>query len=122
MQTNGISDLLHYLDDYFTAGTTGSGDCQCNINKMVEICKEMGFAVNPSKVTALSPITCFLGINIDSCEGIACIDPKCLEAITHELSGFHQAKLATKQEILSLIRKLHFVCRVFPQAEHSYAG
>ena len=31
-----------------------------------------------------------------------------------ELSGFHRAKLATKHEILSLISKLHFVCRVCP--------
>ena len=114
MQANGISDLLHYLDDYFTAGPTGSGDCQCNINKMVEICREMGFMVNPSKVTAPPPITCFLGIKKDSCKGVACIDPKCLQTIIHGLSGFWQAKLAMKHEILSLIGKLHFVCRVFP--------
>ena len=122
MQANGISNLLHYLDDYFTAGSIGSGDCQCNINMMVKVCKEMGFTVNPSKVTAPSPITCFLGINIDSHKGVACIDPKCLEAITYELSGFQQAKSAMKWDILSLISKLHFVCRVCSWAEHSYAG
>ena len=88
MQANGINDLLH--------------------------CREMGFVVNPSKVTSPSPITSFLGIDIDSCEGIACINPKHLQAIIHELSGFHQAKSATKHEILSLIGKLHFVCRVCP--------
>ena len=74
----------------------------------------MGFAVNPSKVTAPSPITCFLGIDIDSHEGAAHIDPDCLEAITHELTGFWQAKLAMKWEVLSLIGKWHFVCRVCP--------
>ena len=114
MWVNGISDLLHYLDDYFTAGPAGSGNCQYNINTMVEVCKEMGFAVNPSKVTAPSPVTCFLGIDIDSHKGVACIDPKCLEAITHELTSFQQAKLVMKQEILSFIGKLHFVCRVCP--------
>ena len=96
MQANSISNLLHYLDDYFMAGPVGSGNCHCNINTMVEVCKEMGFAVNPSKVTAPSPVNCFLGIDIDSCKGVACIDPECLEAITHELTGFQQAKLATK--------------------------
>ena len=114
MWANGISNLFHYLDDYFTAGPAGSGDCQHNINMMVEVCKEMGFMVNPSKATAPSPITCFLGIDIDSCVGVACIDPRCLEAITDELSGFQQAKSAMKWEILSLISKLHFVCRVCP--------
>ena len=70
--------------------------------------------VNPSKVTSPFPITCFLGIDIASHEGAACIDPKYLQAIILELSGFHQAKSATKHEILSLIGKLHFVCRVCP--------
>ena len=92
MWVNGISNLLHYLDDYFTAGLTGSGDCQHNITTMVKVCREIGFVVNPSKVTAPSPVTCFLGINIDSCKGVACIDPEHLEAITHELTSFWQAK------------------------------
>ena len=114
MQVNGISDLLHYLNDYFMAGPAGSGKCQCNITTMVKVCKEMGFMVNPSKVTAPSPITCFLGIDIDSHEGVADIDPECLEAIMHELTGFQHAKSTTKWKILSLISNLHFVCRVCP--------
>ena len=45
MRANGINDLLHYLNDYFTAGPAGTGECQHNINTMVEVCMEMGFAV-----------------------------------------------------------------------------
>ena len=56
MPVNGISNLLHYFDDYFMIGLTGSSNCQCNINTMVEVCREMGFVVNPSKVTAPSPV------------------------------------------------------------------
>ena len=114
MWVNGIHDLLHYLNDYFMTGPTGTGNFQHNINKMVEVCREMGFMVNPSKVTSPSSITYFLGIDIDSHEGVACIDPEHLQAIIHELSSFHQAKSAMKHEILSLIGKLHFVCRVCP--------
>ena len=75
MQVNSISDLLHYLDDYFTAGLTGSGECQHNISTMVEVCRELGFAVNPTKVTDPSPITRFLSIDIDLHKGVAHIDP-----------------------------------------------
>ena len=88
MWASSVNDLLHYLGDYFSAGPAGTGDCQHNINEMVEVCQEMGFAVNLSKVTSPSPITCFLGINIDSQEGVAHIDPKCLQAIILELSVF----------------------------------
>ena len=122
MWAKGISDLLHYLDDYFTAGPSGSGKCQHTISTMVKVCGEFGFAVNPSKVMDPSPITCFLSINIDSHKGVACIDPEYLEASTQELVGFNQARSATKWEILSLISKLHFICRVCPQVRLSCAG
>ena len=114
MWANGINDLLHYLNDYFTAGPAGTGESQHNINTMVQVCREMGFMVNPSKVTSPSPVTSFLGIDIDSCKGVVCIDPECLQAIIQDLSSFCWAKLATKHEILSLISNLHFVCRVCP--------
>ena len=71
MWANCIRDLLHYLDDNLTVGQAGSGECQHNISIMVKVCRELGFAVNPSKVTDPSPVTCFLGIDIDSCEGVA---------------------------------------------------
>ena len=92
MWANSINDLLYYLDVYFMTGPAGTGACQCNINMMVEVCREMGFVVNPSKVTSPSTITSFLGIKIDSLEGVAHIDSKHLQAIIQELSGFCQAK------------------------------
>ena len=114
MQANGVQDLLHYLDDYFMAGPADTSDCQCNIGKMVQVCGDLGFAVNPAKVTPPASVTNFLGIDIDSVQGVACINPECPQVISQELSGFRQAKSATKREILSLIGKLHFICRVCP--------
>ena len=122
MWANGISDLLHYLDDYFTAGPAGSGKCQHNISTMAQVCRELEFTMNPTKVTDPSPITCFLGINIDLCKGVVCIDPECLEEIMHELVSFKQAKLVTKHEIFSLISKLHFIAGYAPQVKHSCTG
>ena len=114
MWANSVQDLLHYLDDYFTAGPADTGDCQHNIGKMVQVCRDLGFTVNPSKVTPPASVTNFLGIDIDSVQGVARIDPECLQAISQELSGFRRARSATKHEILSLIGKLHFICRVCP--------
>ena len=88
MQANSVQDLLHYLDDYFTAGPADTGECQHNIGTMVQVCRDLGFTVNPSKVTSPASVTNFLGIDIDSVHGIACIDPECLQAISQELTGF----------------------------------
>ena len=117
MWANGVQDLLHYLDDYFTAGPADTSDCQHNIGKMVQVCRDLGFAVNPTKVTPPASVTNFLGIDIDSVQGVTHIDPECLQAISQELSGFRLAKSATKHEILSLIGKLHFICRVCPPGQ-----
>ena len=114
MQANGMQDLLHYLDNYFTAGPADTSKCQHNIGKMVQVCRDLGFVVNPSKVTPAALVTNFLGIDIDSVQGVARIDPEHLRAISQELTGFCWAKSATKCEILSLIGKLHFICRVCP--------
>ena len=122
MQANGISDLFHYLDDYFTVGPAGTGKCQDNISTMVKVCRELGFAVNPTKVTDPSPVTCFLGIDIDSCKGVASINPEHLEAIMSELVGFKQAKLTTNWKyFLSSASYISFV-GYSPLAGHSCAG
>ena len=81
---------------------------------MVQVCRDLGFAVNPSKVTPPASVTNFLGIDIDSVQGVAHINPEHLQTISQELSGFRRARSATKHEILSLIGKLHFICRVCP--------
>ena len=96
MQANSVQDLLHYLDDYFMAGPTDTSDCQQNIGRMVQVCRDLGFAVNPTKVTPPALVTNFLGIDIDSVQGVTRIDPEHLQAISQELSGFHWAKSATK--------------------------
>ena len=114
MQANSMLDLLHYLDDYFTAGPADTSECQHNIGKMVQVCRDLGFAGQSLKSHTPASVTNFLGIDIDSVQGVACIDPECLQAIPQELIGFCWAKSATKCEILSLIGKLHFICRVCP--------
>ena len=114
MWANSMWDLLHYLDDYFTAGPADTGECQHNIDTMVQVCRDLGFVVNPSKVTSSASVTNFLGIDEDSEHWVTHIDPEHLQAISQELTGFQQAKLATRHEILSLIGKLHFICRVCP--------
>ena len=59
----------------FTAGPADTGECQDNIGNMVQVCRDLGFAVNPSKVTPPASVTNFLGIDIDSVHGDAHIDP-----------------------------------------------
>ena len=78
MKANKVQDLLHYLDDYFTVGLPHSLVCPNNISAMITMCKELGFVINPEKVTKLATTNNFLGTDINSVAMEAQIDPTCL--------------------------------------------
>ena len=75
MQIKKVQDLLHYLDDYFTVGPPDSSVCASYIVNMIATCKELGFTVNPKKVTKPDTTTNFLRVDIDSVTMEARIDP-----------------------------------------------
>ena len=75
MQTNKVQNLIHYLDDYFTVGPPDSLVCANNIATMIATCEELGFAVNPEKVTKPTTTTNFLRVDIASVTMEARIDP-----------------------------------------------
>ena len=112
MQINKMQDLVHYLNDYFTVGPPDSLVCANNITTMIAMCEELGFAVNTKKVTKSTTTTNFLRVDIDSVTMEAKIDPSCLSETISLLTDITGWCSATKQTILSLVGKLHFVCCV----------
>ena len=62
MQVNHMEDVLHYLDDYIMVAPQDSQVCTNNIDTMDADTKELGFVVNPKKVTQPSTTINFLGI------------------------------------------------------------
>ena len=60
MQVSQVEDLLHYLDNYFIVGPPDSSVYANNIESMIATCEELGFAINPEKVTKPSTTTNFL--------------------------------------------------------------
>ena len=83
MQTNKVQDLLHYLDDYFTVGPPHSPVCANSIMTMIATCEELGFAVNPEKVTKPATTTNFLEVVIYSVTMEARIDPATSQRLFH---------------------------------------
>ena len=66
MKCKGASIVEHYLDDYFTCGSSKSNECHNNVQIMIDACSETGFEVNPSMVVYPTTELEFLGIVIDS--------------------------------------------------------
>ena len=58
--------VLHYLDDFFTAGSPCSTECLDNLQAMVSLCKRNNAPVKTSKIEGPSTELTFLGIVIDT--------------------------------------------------------
>ena len=109
-----ISHILHYLDDFLTAGPPDSNICASNLHTMLTFCDKINAPIKPSKVEG--PITCltFLGIQINTISMEASITSERKQSLLNELQLLHNHHKCTKHELLSLIGKLSFACKVLP--------
>ena len=112
MESMGCTNVEHYLDDFFSCGPPNDNTCQNNLDIMQEACEKTGFEVNPEKVSKPSTELEYLGIVIDSQNMILKISDDRLQETLDELDKWNTRKSCTKRELLSLIGKLSFICRV----------
>ena len=109
-----VCHLLHYLDDFFTAGTPQSCECSGNLAAMLLHYQHLNTPVKTSKVEG--PTTCltFLGIVIDTKTKQASISMKRKLDLLTELQNLLSLPKYTKHQLLSLVAKLSFACKVIP--------
>ena len=115
LRTNyNIQYLIHYLDDFFTAGPAQSRCCQHNMDTMLGVCDQVGAPVKPEKVEGPSTTLGFLGIELDSIAMTARLPAAKKEELLSDLQQFIHRHKCCKRELLSLIGKLSFACKVVP--------
>ena len=109
-----VHDVIHYLDDFFTVGKSGTNICEQNMKKMVALCKQLGAPLKEEKIEG--PTTCitFLGIELDSTSMVARLPADRKLELQDTLLMIRARKKCTKRELLSLIGRLAFACRVVP--------
>jgi hypothetical protein len=112
MLKNGVTDMIHYLDDMFTAGSANTPQCVDNMDKMLTTCFDCGVTVNPKKIVQPTTVLEFLGIIIDSDKMELRVSESRLDSVKAELRWWLGRKVGTKRALLSLIGKLVFLCRV----------
>ena len=111
MQHKGAGIIEKYLDDYYSCASN-KRDCDRNLQIMLETCKETGFQVNHQKLCKPSKRMEFLGIIIDTETMRVEISHERLESILNELKHWYKRRHCNKRQLLSLIGKLSFICRV----------
>ena len=109
-----VKDLMHYLDDYFTVGPANSPVCANNVKTIIQVASNVGIPLAPNKLEGPTTRLTFLGILIDSsCMETSLPDDKLQELLT-ELQSWSSRNKCLKRELLSLIGKLNFACRIIP--------
>ena len=66
MKQQGISPLLHYLDDFLILGPPTSNVCQQQLDAVKQVCDVPGVPLALEKVEGLTTCLSFLGITLDT--------------------------------------------------------
>ena len=108
-------NIIHYLDDFLIMGKPSSAECEIALQKMLHICKQLGFPIAERKTEGPTTVIIFLGILLDTVKMELRLPRDKLEALTSLLRQWSTTKKkTTKRELLSLIGKLSFAAKVIP--------
>jgi len=99
---------------FFTAGPANSQVCANNLSAMFTLCDRINAPIKMSKVEGPTTSLTFLGIRLNTITMEASISSEKKLELLHELHWMTHKSSCTKKELLSLIGKLSFCCKVLP--------
>ena len=111
-QQHGISQPLHYLDDFLLIGPPHSPACQQNLNTFIQLCTNLGVPLASEKIEGPSTSLTFLGITLDTANMEIRLPQDKLLRIKASLTKWIGKKTATKRQILSLVGLLQHATKV----------
>ena len=107
-----VPDLLHYLDDFITAGPPQSPQCAANLNTAITVCKRLGLPLHPGKCAGPATSLTVLGIELDSIQQIARLPEQKLLALRDLIQSWLPRRWCNRRELESLIGHLHHAAKV----------
>ena len=112
LNQHAVSDLLHYLDDFITAGPPHSPQCAYNLSTALAVCKSLGLPLHPNKCIGPATSLSVLGIELDSVQQVARLPEEKLLALNQLIHTWLQRTWCKKRELESLIGHLHHAAKV----------
>ena len=107
-----LSDLLHYLDDFITAGPPNSTQCALNLQTALSVCQKLGLPLHLGKCVGPSTRLVVLGIELDSVEQYARLPEEKLVALRELIASLHHHRWCPRAQLESLIGNLHHAAKV----------
>ena len=107
-----LSDLLHYLDDFITAGTRPPCQCAYNFNTAASVCHRLGLPLHSNKCVGPAPSMTVLGIELDFANQVARLPEDKLLALRGLIYSWMLRHWCRKWELESLIGHSHHAAKV----------
>ena len=108
----GITFVLHYLDDFLTVGSAGTPECHQNLQLLIQVCRMLGIPLATEKVEGPATELEFLGILLDSTRMEARLPEDKFSRNSTKVQEWLGKRSATKTEILSLVGLLQHAAKV----------
>ena len=112
LDQQGVSPVLHYLDDFLIMGRADSTTCHNNFAAIQQTCQNLGIPLALEKLEGPAHSLTFLGIEMDTIRMEARLPQDKLTRIKEQLSTWLGKKKATKREILSLVGSLQHASKI----------
>jgi len=108
----GVTWVLHYLDDFLIAGKEGAEECRRNLDIVCRSCQWLGIPLKLQKIEGPASVIVFLGIELDSNLLEMRLPAGKIHQLEEELEKWRRKRYCQKRELLSLIGKLSHACKV----------
>ena len=106
-----VSNLQHYLDDFFLVGPPNSNICKRHLEACFSLCETLGVPIAQDKTEGPSTCITYLGFKLDSVEQELQLPQEKLVQVRAKLSVWKNRKTGKKRELLSLIGLLQHCCQ-----------
>ena len=107
----GLSDLIHYLDDFITVGPHDSS-CQQNLATALAVCKQLGLPLHPQKWEGPAWSLDILSTHLNSTDQMAQLPIEKLTALLPLLDQWSGRRTCNRNQLESLIVHLHDAAKV----------
>ena len=108
----GVSNILHYLDDFFTIGSPHTVECISNLAALRTTFNDLGVPLAEHKTVGPATSIVFLGINLDSCSLQLSLPEEKLRELKALIQSWVARKVTTARDLKSLVGKLENACKV----------
>ena len=109
----GISNIVHYIDDFFTL-VNGLAAAKHALKNILAVFAELGLPVSLSKLEGPATTMVFLGIQFDTVTMTIRLDEERMANLLKELSLWNDRTSASREELQSLVGVLSFAKVVAP--------